>query len=97
MGIKDRIDNIIHRGAGIPPSVTPPDASADTGIRNRFKNLFNRGTDAPPPVKSADLGSVEAEFQEITKKLEHERRHGRDSEDSSDIRFAYSPRIRSTS
>ncbi|MFA4825314.1 MAG: type II secretion system F family protein [Methanoregula sp.] len=73
MGIKDRIDNIIHRGAGIPPSVTPPDASADTGIRNRFKNLFNRGTDAPPLVKSADLGSVEAEFQEITKKLEHER------------------------
>ena len=73
MGIKDLINNIMHRGTP-PPPVKPDDVSVDTGIKNRFKNIFNRGPDAPPPVKSADMILVEAEFQEITKKLEHERK-----------------------
>lgn len=73
MGIKDLINNIMHRGTP-PPPVTSDDVIVDTGIKNRFKNIFNRGPDAPPPVKSADMILVEAEFQEITKKLEHERK-----------------------
>jgi flagellar protein FlaJ len=74
MGIKDRISNIVHHGTDSPPPETPAEVSNGTGIKNRFKNIFNRGPEAPPPVKSADMLLVEAEFQEITKKLEHERK-----------------------
>jgi len=74
MGIKDLLNNIIHRGTIATPPVTPAEASTDTGIKNRFKNIFNRGPDTPSSLKSADLSSVEEEFQEITKKLEHERK-----------------------
>ncbi|MFA4848711.1 MAG: type II secretion system F family protein [Methanoregula sp.] len=73
MGIKDRINTIFHRGNDIPSPVTPADVNTGTGITDRFKNFLNRGTDTPTPVKSAELNSVETEFQEITKKLEHER------------------------
>lgn len=74
MGNKDRINNIVHRDTDIPPPEIPAEVSTGTGIKNRFKNIFNRGPEAPPPVKSADMLLVEAEFQEITKKLEHERK-----------------------
>jgi flagellar protein FlaJ len=73
MGIKDRIGTIVHHGTDNPLPVTPADVSADTGIRDRFKNLLNLGADSPPAIKPADMNSVETEFQEITKKLEHER------------------------
>ena len=43
------------------------------GIKDRINTIVHRGSDTPPAVKNADLSSVEAEFQEITQKLEHER------------------------
>lgn len=74
MGIKDSINNIVHDGIDSPPPEKPAEVNTGTGIKNRFKNIFNRGPEAPPPVKSADMLLVEAEFQEITQKLEHERK-----------------------
>ncbi|PKL70149.1 MAG: secretion system protein [Methanomicrobiales archaeon HGW-Methanomicrobiales-1] len=73
MGIKDRINTIVHRDSDTPPAGLPQEVSADTGIGNRFKKLFHSGGSTPPAVKPEELSSVETEFQEITKKLEHER------------------------
>ncbi len=70
MGLKDRI---LNRGNDTPPHLSPADAVPDMSIKNRFNNLLNRGPDSAPVIKTADLSSVEAEFQEITRKLEHER------------------------
>jgi flagellar protein FlaJ len=43
------------------------------GVKDHFKNLVNRGVETPPPLKSVELSSVEADIDEITKGLEHER------------------------
>ncbi len=43
------------------------------GIKDHLKNMFNRGNESPSPLKSSELRSVEAEVDEITKGLEHER------------------------
>jgi flagellar protein FlaJ len=43
-------------------------------LRDRFKGLLNRGSDRPEPLQSDELASVENEVNEITGKLEHERR-----------------------
>ena len=72
MGIKDRINSIVNRGSNTPPPVTPADISAGSG-KDRFKNLLNRTPGTNPAARPADLSNVEAEFQEITQKLEHER------------------------
>lgn len=73
MGIKDRINNIVNNGRDTLEPVTPADdISADTG-KNRFKNFFSRNTDTFTQEKSVDLDPVEADLQEITQKLEHER------------------------
>ncbi|MFA6224941.1 MAG: type II secretion system F family protein [Methanoregula sp.] len=74
MGIKERINTIVHRGSDTSPPVTPTDVSADTGTQDRFKNILNRGgTNIPLPINSEDMGIAEEEFPEITRKLEHER------------------------
>jgi archaeal flagellar protein FlaJ len=43
------------------------------GIKDHLKNMVNRGDESPPPLKSSDLKAAEAEVDEITKGLEHER------------------------
>jgi flagellar protein FlaJ len=43
------------------------------GVKDHFKNLVNRGVETPPRLKSAELSSVEADIDEITRGLEHER------------------------
>jgi flagellar protein FlaJ len=43
------------------------------GIKDRINNIIHRGTVTPLPVTADDVSSVEVEFQEIAKKLEHER------------------------
>ncbi|MDD1695594.1 MAG: type II secretion system F family protein [Methanoregula sp.] len=43
------------------------------GMKDVLKNMFNRGNETPAPLKSSELSSVEAEMDEITKGLEHER------------------------
>ncbi len=73
MGIIDRINNIVSRGIDTTPPIAPAEVSTGTGRKNRLIKLFNRSTDTPPLLNSADLSLVEADFQEITKKLEHER------------------------
>ncbi|MDP3565339.1 MAG: type II secretion system F family protein [Methanoregula sp.] len=81
MGLKDRLNAIANKesdksGETTPPPVlpvTPAAGSTDTGVKNRFSKLLNRGAATPPAVKPDDLNTVEAEFQEITRKLEHER------------------------
>jgi len=73
MSLKDRFTAIGPQGSETPPPTTPADGIADTGIKNRLNHLLKRGTATSHSVKPEDLSSVEAEFQEITKKLEHER------------------------
>jgi flagellar protein FlaJ len=43
------------------------------GIRDRLNSRINRGSDAPVRLENTELAAVENEFNEITKKLEHER------------------------
>jgi len=43
------------------------------GVKEHLKNLINRGAETPPLLKSAELSSVEADIDEITRGLEHER------------------------
>jgi len=43
------------------------------GFKDITNNLFNRGEHSPDQAKSSDLSSMEAEFNEITSKLEQER------------------------
>ena len=43
------------------------------GITDHVKNMVNRGEKSPTPLKSAELSSVEADVDEITRSLEHER------------------------
>jgi archaeal flagellar protein FlaJ len=43
------------------------------GFKDITNNLFNRGEHSPDQVKASDLSTMEAEFNEITSKLEHER------------------------
>ncbi len=43
------------------------------GVKDHFKNLVNRGVETPPRLKSVELSSVEADIDEITRGLEHER------------------------
>ncbi len=73
MGIKDRINTIVNRSGDVSPSNTPADVNADTDVKNRLKNLLNRGTDTSPSAKSSGSNPADAEFPEITRKLEHER------------------------
>jgi archaeal flagellar protein FlaJ len=42
-------------------------------VIDHFKNLLNRGVETPPRLKSGELSSVEADIDEITRGLEHER------------------------
>ena len=42
-------------------------------VIDHFKNLVNRGVETPPRLKSGELSSVEADIDEITRGLEHER------------------------
>ena len=43
------------------------------GFTDIFNNLLNKGPHSREPIKTDELGPVEDEFAEITKKLEHER------------------------
>ena len=43
------------------------------GFTDIFNNLLNKGPHNREPIKADELGPVEDEFAEITKKLEHER------------------------
>jgi flagellar protein FlaJ len=43
------------------------------GFTDIFSNLLNRGPHSREPIRTDELGTVEDEFAEITKKLEHER------------------------
>jgi archaeal flagellar protein FlaJ len=43
------------------------------GFKDITNNLFNRGEHTPGQVKSSDLTTMEAELNEITDRLEHER------------------------
>jgi flagellar protein FlaJ len=43
------------------------------GLKDIFNNLFNKGEHAKEQVKPSELSSMEAEFAEITTKLEQER------------------------
>ncbi|MCK9579684.1 MAG: type II secretion system F family protein [Methanoregula sp.] len=43
------------------------------GFKDISNNLLNKGEHSMEPVKSTDLSIMEEEFNEITKKLEHER------------------------
>ncbi len=57
-----------------PVPAKPAEPRAGTGdIKDRFKNLLHRGPDSASKIKTADMSSVETEFQMITQKLEHER------------------------
>lgn len=43
------------------------------GFSDIFSNLLNKGPHSREPIRTDELGPVEDEFAEITKKLEHER------------------------
>ena len=73
MDSKDRINPFESPGSDSFPSVPSDGMSADKSVKDRLKNLLRRDTGTSDAVKIADMSSVEAEFQEITKKLEHER------------------------
>jgi len=44
------------------------------GLKDITGNLFNKGKETPEPVQPSELSSMEAEFSEITSRLEQERR-----------------------
>ena len=74
MDLKDGISDSGEPGLDTPSPVKPGEPGAvKAGIMDRFKNLLHRGPDSAPGIKAAEMSSVEAEFQEITQKLDHER------------------------
>ncbi len=73
MGIKDRLNNLLHRRTVGTLPITSAEVSADSDTNDRFKNLLPGKTDSSLPVKSPDEITLDYESPEITRKLEHDR------------------------
>jgi flagellar protein FlaJ len=73
MGIKDRLNNLLHRRTASFLPITSAEVSADSDANDRFKNLLPGEKGSSSPVKSPDKSTRDYESPEIIRKLEHDR------------------------
>ncbi|MFH0968086.1 MAG: type II secretion system F family protein, partial [Methanobacteriota archaeon] len=73
MGIKDRLNNLLHRRTTSSLPIISAEGSADPDTNDSFKNFVPGETGSSLPVKSLDEITPDYESPEITRKLEHDR------------------------